>query len=180
MSSARQQDAGARAVRNRGAFGIRRFLLVCAVALAPAAAHAGAASDTFEVTATVLATCEVSAQDLAFGNYDPIASAHLDAATTLSVTCTSGTPYQIGLSLGDGSGASTATRYMTQGSDTLGYALYQDSARTTVWGETLNGNTRAGVGSGAAAVIDVYGRVPMHQSAPAGPYSDTIVVTVTW
>lgn len=143
-------------------------------------AHAGTDTDSFDVTATVLATCEVSAQDLAFGNYDPVAAAHLDGSAALSVTCTNATSYQVGLSLGDGAGATVAARRMTQGANTLSYTLYQDASHTTLWGSTLGGNTLTGVGTGAAATIDVYGRVPMQQAAPAGAYSDTIVVTVTW
>lgn len=143
-------------------------------------AWAGNDTDTFEVTATVLATCEVSAQDLVFGNYNPLAGAPLDAATTLSVTCTNGTGYQVGLSLGDGPGASTTTRYMSQGSDTLGYSLFQNAGRTTVWGDTLGSNTVVGTGTGSAATIDIFGRIPMQQAAPAGDYDDTITVTVTW
>lgn len=159
---------------------LTRMCLAAAFATAPSMAYAGTDTDTFDVTATVLATCDVNAQDLAFGNYDPVAASHLDAATTLSVTCTSGTSYQIGLSLGGGGGASTATRYMTQGGDTLSYTLYQDSGRTTLWGETLSTDTLTGVGTGSSAVVNVYGRIPMQQASPAGAYSDTIQVTVTW
>ncbi len=137
-------------------------------------------TDQFTVSATVLASCEVTANDLDFGDYNPVAASHLDAATTLSVTCTNGTPYEVGLNLGGGGGASTATRYMANGGENLGYTLYQDSGRTTLWGASAGDDTLAGVGTGAAATIDVFGRVPMLQAVPAGAYQDTITVTVTW
>jgi spore coat protein U-like protein len=144
------------------------------------AARADDDTDTFTVTATVLASCEISANDLAFGDYDPVAAANLDAATTLSVTCTNGTPYNVALDLGGGAGASTATRYMTSGGDTLGYTLYRNAGRTQLWGETIGNDTLAGVGAGTPASVDVYGRIPMQQAAPSGDYQDTITVTVTW
>lgn len=155
------------------------------VALAAACVLAGAAyadddTDTFTVGATVLATCDVTANDLAFGNYDPIAASNLDGATTLSITCTNGTAYNVSLNLGVGAGATTATRYMVNGANTLGYTLYRNSLRTQLWGETIGSNTLSGVGTGSAATIDVYGRVPMQQAAPGGDYEDTITVTVTW
>lgn len=153
--------------------------MVAGALLAPPA-FAGNDTDSFDVTATVLATCEVTAQDLEFGDYDPVAAAHLDAATELSVTCTNGSAYEVGLSLGDGSSASTATRYMTQGSDQLGYVLYQNPQRTTLWGDDEGNNTLSDVGTGVAKTIDVFARIPMQQTAPAGDYTDTIVVTVTW
>lgn len=154
--------------------------LIALLAFAPGAANAGSDTDSFQVTATVLASCEVSASDLAFGNYNPVIAAHLDAATTLSVTCTNGTPYEVGLSLGDGTGASVTTRYMKKGSDQLGYSLYRNAGRTQLWGASGGSETLAGVGTGSAATIDLFGRVQMNQAAPAGAYSDTIVVTVSW
>ncbi|MGE3141999.1 MAG: spore coat U domain-containing protein [Hyphomonadaceae bacterium] len=152
----------------------------CALAAAAGPAFAGSDTSSFTVNATVIASCAVSANDLQFGNYNPVADSDLDAATTLSVACTNGTPFQIALGLGGGTGASTAARYMTNGANTLAYTLYQDASRSTLWGETAGVDTKAGTGTGAAVSIDVYGRAPMHQTAPAGAYSDTIVVTVTY
>lgn len=161
-----------------------RFLtaLMTVAALAPCAAYAaGSDTDSFEVTATVLASCEVTASDLAFGSYDPVAASNLDADTSLSVTCTNGTPYYVGLSLGDGSGASMAQRRMTKsgGAQTLNYVLYQDTQRSVLWGAT-GADRLAGTGDGTPDTVHVYGRVPMQQAAPTGSYSDTIVVTVSW
>ncbi len=108
-------------------------------------------------------------------------AANVDAATTLSVRCTNGTAYNVGLNLGGGAGASTATRYMVDGSsNTLGYTLYQNAGRTTLWGTTVGSNTRSGTGTGNAVTIDVFGRIPMNQTAPTGNYSDTITVSVVW
>lgn len=151
-----------------------------AVALAPAAALADDDSDSFTVSANVLSTCAVSANDLIFGDYDPISAAHLDAATTLSVVCTNGTPYEVALSLGGGAGATTSNRYMTQGAHGLAYVLYRDAGRTQLWGDDEGVDTLSGIGDGTADVINVYGRVPMQQSVPSGVYDDTITVTVTW
>lgn len=75
------------------------------------------------VTAEVIASCTVSANPLAFGNYS---LAQIDQTTTLSVTCTNGTPYSISLDAGAGAGATTAVRKMTSGADTLDYSLYKE------------------------------------------------------
>ena len=137
-------------------------------------------TDTFTVSATVLATCEVTANDLAFGDYDPVAPSNLDAATTLSVTCTNGTPFNVGLDLGTGGGATTAIRYMVNGGDTLSYTLYRNALRTQLWGDTIGADTLSGVGTGSAATIDVYGRVPMQQAAPGGDYQVQVVRSSDW
>jgi spore coat protein U-like protein len=162
----------------------RRRLLAPVLALsgffvAPKA-DALTASTTMNVTATVLSTCSVSATDLAFGNYNPISGANLDGATSISVTCTNGTGYNVGISAGGGTGATVASRKMTNGANTLNYTLYRDAGRTNVWGVTIATDTLIGTGSGAAQPIDVYGRVPGSQAAPSGGYTDTVTITVTY
>ena len=158
------------------------FSLLSALAalLCTPAAHASSTTDSFDVTATVISSCSVIAQDLTFGNYDPVSSTPLDAATTMAVTCTNGTAYQVALGLGSGAGATTTTRYMTNGANKLGYTLYRDSNRTLLWGQSAGTDTLSGTGTGAAATINVYGRVAIAQTAIAGAYQDTIVVTVSW
>lgn len=147
---------------------------------APSASVAATDTDTMTVTATVIASCDIDANDLAFGNYDPVSSAPLDIGATVAVTCTHGTNYDVSLNAGVGPGATVAARRMTSGGDTLTYSLYSNAGRTSVWGETIGNNTVAGSGNGATQTLNVYGRVPVNQTAPAGSYSDTITVTVTY
>ncbi|NMG35433.1 fimbrial major subunit CsuA/B family protein [Azoarcus sp. TTM-91] len=154
----------------------RCFLIGLALLLPAGAAFGATATATFSVTATVLANCIVSASPLAFGNYS---SLQLDATTTVTVTCTSGTTYNVGLDAGIGSGATVTTRRMS-GVGTLNYTLYSDSARTTVFGNTVGTNTVAATGTGSAQPLTVYGRIPGGQYPAAGSYTDTITVTVTY
>lgn len=155
---------------------------LCAIAapLAAPAAHAATASDTMTVTAIVVQSCQVVANDLSFGAYNPIATTDLDATTTLDVTCTSGTGYIVSMDAGIGSGATIATRKMTSSGNTLNYSLYRNAARTQVWGQTSGTDTVAGTGTGTAQSLTVYGRAPAAQAAPPGSYSDTVTVTVTY
>jgi spore coat protein U-like protein len=153
--------------------------LVSAAAM-PSGANAGTATDNLAVSATVIASCNVGANPLAFGNYNPVSATALDAATTISVTCTNGTAYEVSMSAGAGAGASVATRKMSASGNLLNYSIYRDSNRSNVWGVTTGSNVVTGTGSGAAQPIDVYGRIPAQQAAPAGSYTDTVVVTVTY
>jgi spore coat protein U-like protein len=124
---------------------------------------------------------------LAFGSYDPIgshASSDLDATGTVTVTCTNGSTGDI--TLGQGSNADTGStddvplRRMSDGaSGYLSYYLYQDSGRTTVWGNTAATDVSHS-GDGTATDITIYGRVTSGQNAPAGSYTDTVVATVTF
>src|SRR5262249_54510450 len=141
---------------------------------------AATATSTFTVSITLTATCTVSSPTtLDFGNQG-ILSTNVDATTTLSVTCSTSTPYNVGLNAGTGTGASVATRKLTNGASTVNYTLYSDTGRTTVWGNTVGTDTVAGTGTGAAQSLTVYGRVPSQTTPAPGTYTDTITVTVTY
>lgn len=151
---------------------------VCAV---PQAAKAATASTTIAVSATVQASCTVSATALTFGSYNPLSSTPLDATSTITVNCTTGTSYTVGLNAGGTSGATVTTRQMLQSANTLNYSLFRDSGHTNNWGNTPGTDTPASViATTSAAATTVYGRIPALQNVPAGSYTDTVQVTVNY
>lgn len=156
--------------------------LVSAALLLGVSATSGATAqtDTFQVTATVNASCSVSATDLAFGVYDPFSATDIDGTVTLSVLCTNTTDYDIGLDEGTGQQATVATRKMTSAGNTLNYSLYQNTQRTTVWGDTVGVDTVSDTGTGTTQNFTVYGRLFALQNAAPGAYADTVTVTVTF
>jgi spore coat protein U-like protein len=135
---------------------------------------------TFSVTAAVEARCTVNATNLNFPSTGLLASAQ-DATNTVSVVCTQGAPYQIGLGAGlNHAGLGTSARKMKAGAETITYQLYRDAGRSLVWGDTLDTDTKGGTGIGITDNHTVYGRVPAQTTPSPGTYSDTIVVTVTY
>jgi len=135
-------------------------------------------STTFSVTATVSSVCVISAVALAFGTYSSVV---LNGTTTVTPTCTSGTTYNIGLDVGQGSGATVAVRKMTlSAGNTLNYSLYSDTNHSVVWGPTIGTNTVTGTGNGAAQPLTVYGQIPGSQYPIVGSYTDTVTATVTY
>ncbi|HJW42557.1 MAG TPA: spore coat U domain-containing protein [Rhizomicrobium sp.] len=134
---------------------------------------------TFTATATVTTNCTVSATTLGFGSVGLLTS-NVDVTNSVSVTCTNGTPYNIGLSAGSGTGATVANRLMTNSGTTVGYTIYSNSGRTTVWGNTVGTDTVSGTGTGTAQSITAYGRVPAQTTPKPQSYSDTLVATVTY
>lgn len=157
-------------------------VLTVVMALAPAVAPAATVTTTFNVQITITNACTiVSATNLNFGSVGVIGAAGVDSTSTITVQCTSGAPYNVGLSAGTGTGATVASRLMTSAaSNTVGYSLYQDAAHSLVWGTTISTNTVAGTGSGASQALTVYGHVPSQSTPPAAVYNDTITVTVTY
>ena len=135
---------------------------------------------TFTVTATLAASCAVTATNMTFPT-SGVLNAAKDTSSNLTVTCTSTTPYNVGLSAGTGAGATTALRRMTgSGGATVGYTLYRDASRTQLWGTTIGSDTIAGTGTGSAQALTVYGRVPAQSTPAPGLYQDVINVTVTY
>ncbi len=138
---------------------------------------------TFAVTAIVGASCTLgTVTTLGFGTYDPLTATDNDATTSIAVTCTLLTSYNIGLNAGTTTGGTVAQRKM-QGvtpANTLNYNLYSNAGRTTIWGNTIGTNTVAATGSGTAQNHTVYGRIANGTAANADTYSDTITVTVTY
>jgi spore coat protein U-like protein len=118
-----------------------------------------AATDTATLTpsASVAGVCTIQATTLAFGAYDPTAPGDLDATTTVNLTYTPGTPYDLGLD-GGGSG-NIAALQMTNGPATLDYSMF--AARTVNWDDTVGVDTVSGV---CAFLLDV--------ELPDGPMPD--------
>ena len=69
---------------------------------------------------------------------------------------------------------------MKSGANTIPYAIYSDAPLSTNWGNTIGTDTVSGTGSGILQVFTVYGKIPAGATAPAGAYTDTVTVTVTY
>ena len=160
--------------------GYKAALTACFLLPWVSASHAASTTTTFSVQVALTATCTInSASALNFGTQG-ILSANVDQTSTIQVTCTNTTPYNIGLDAGTGTGATVATRKLTSGGATVNYTLYSDSGRSTVWGNTVSTDTAAGTGNGGAQSYTVYGRIPTQTTPAPGTYTDTITVTVTY
>lgn len=105
--------------------------------------HASTLASSFPVQVTVMSSAVISSisTTLHFGTQG-VLTANIDNTFTLKVQCTNTTPFHIGLDAGTGAGATVAARKMTNGSN-INYSLYTDSARTTVWGNTVGTDTVA-------------------------------------
>lgn len=155
---------------------IRKALLSLALALlAPAAALAQ--------------SCNFNISDVNFGNVDTLLGA-FDTTATLTVNCTGlGVALRICPSIGAGTGGANASvRQMTgPGVPKLDYQLYQDPARTVVWGSYTWGlpgtpptiDLPLVLGSGDTTRT-IYGRVFAGQgSVPPGVYSSMFTAAHT-
>jgi spore coat protein U-like protein len=159
------------------------LILAGTVFTAPAAVYSnGTNTANFIVSLTLQANCSISATALAFGSTGVLGGA-INQQSTVTVTCTNTTPYNVGLDAGTVSGSTVAARLMAGTSagntgTTVAYQLYQDAGHSTVWGNTQGTDTYAGTGTGAAQPINVYGQVPSQATPKPDTYQSTVTATV--
>lgn len=162
-------------------------LMLAAASFVPLSAQAatysnGTATATFLVSLTITSSCTVSANALAFGTKGLLNTA-ATGSSTLSVTCSNTTPYNIGLNAGTGTGSTAAARLLTgtttgNTTTTVSYKLMQDAALTTNWGTTQGTDTVAGTGTGSAQTVTIYGQVPTQTTPAPDTYQSTVTATV--
>ena len=133
----------------------------------------------FNVSANVPENCRAHVTtDLDFGTIPGLVDANRDRTSTIAMTCTGRTDWNVGLD--NGQNAAGGIRRMRQGGNYVAYELYREPARTSRWGTTIGTDTVSGTGTGSTQTLTVHGRVPSGQAVPAGDYSDTITVTITY
>ncbi|MGX6960635.1 MAG: spore coat U domain-containing protein [Rickettsia endosymbiont of Pentastiridius leporinus] len=142
---------------------------------------ASPATATFTVNATILSLCVITnAQNLNFGNY--LSTADSLAQSNITLTCTPGSSYKVGLNAGATAGATVLTRQMKGvGTPTnlLSYSLYKDAARLNNWGN-VNPDWQTGTAGLTPVVLTVYGKIPAGQNSAVDTYLDTITITLTF
>lgn len=135
----------------------------------------------FTVSARVPMSCHAyETTDLGFGSIPGLINADRDATSTLSLTCTGRTAWNVGLDNGLHASGSTRRMRLPATGNHVVYELYREPSRSSRWGTTIGTDTVPGVGNGSEQYLTVYGRVPAGQAVPAGNYSDTITVTITY
>ncbi|QXR21068.1 spore coat U domain-containing protein (plasmid) [Acinetobacter variabilis] len=130
-----------------------------------------AADATFQVKIEVVSTCAISATDIDFGPVNSGITA-TDKTGNLNVTCTSQTPYSVGLS---SSGKMTHT---TDSTSSIAYKLFKASSDTAEWDN--DNNQYSATGSGIVQTIPVVAKLSGSTNVRAGNYADTVTATVTY
>jgi spore coat protein U-like protein len=144
--------------------------------LASAASRAATDTDTLIVTATVLSGCALTGGALDFGEYVSGQPDALDAVGQISFASCTG---ELVFELDGGVSGSVNDRRMSGGGGRLRYQLYRNATRTAVWGVGADAQRVQIVGTQSGRV-DVFGRIPPGQVVPAGAYTDTVNITLTF
>lgn len=172
-----------------------RGFFVAALASVPGFALAATSTPTYSNTASggnltvsmlVTSACEVtnSGPTLLISNWtlsQYTANSTSTGSVNLSVQCSNGIPYSIGLGSSNDAGTSrvlTSTSTSTP-TATIPYTLFQPNS-STVWGNTPS-SSYALSGTGVAQNTLITASVPAQTTMPApGTYTDTVPITVSY
>lgn len=161
------------------------FLIAIAITLGSARPTiAGSASAPLSITATVMRTCRLSQNPLAFGNYDPVVTKANTAATAgpnMTVVCSRGSNPTIVISVGTHPPATIALGAISNGSPPLRYENQGDSGSMHAGPVSENRVISLGtIPSLLPKTVPAYGRVSPGKNVSEGSYNDTITVTVNF
>jgi spore coat protein U-like protein len=139
-------------------------------------AEAATSTTQMTVTATVLSSCALTGASLNFGEYVSGRTTNLDVDGQITYSNCSG---RLTFELNGGQSGNINARAMRNGANSLNYQLFRNPTRTAIFGTGTNAQAVDQLTAGNGQVI-VYGRIPAGQSVPAGTYTDTVTVTLTF
>ncbi len=140
---------------------------------------------TLTITLIVENDCAIAAPDLDFG-VAPLAAAFSAATRTITIRCSAGQAYDVGMSDGAHFGAGSR-RMRSAAGDYLHYEIFQSPGSPVHWGSvgaerrgSDTAETNPGVYDGIATQGFTYRAIidPAQPTPPAGIYSDSIVLDV--
>lgn len=144
-----------------------------------------AGSAAFTTSATVQKACVVTANNVNLGAV-PFTAVNTTASNTLGATCTSGTPYFVGLAPSNGSttGAGLMKGTIVGNTDQVPYQLSSTPGPSgVIWGNTATsttvGNGVSGTGNGLSQSLTVYATAASANYTPDS-YSDTVTINVNY
>ena len=131
--------------------------------------------------AAIPTVCTISPSTLNFGAYNRTSGTALDAASSVTISCTNNPAFTI--SFGAGGSGNQLARRMASGANLLNYNLYKNGGYTVILGngasgtQQISGTVTAGV---STPPIFFNARIPALQNVANGTYVDTVVMTITY
>ncbi|MDE2445080.1 MAG: spore coat protein U domain-containing protein [Alphaproteobacteria bacterium] len=146
-----------------------------------ASVSARATRAPFTVTANNNNSCNISTTPMSFGTNANLTTTKT-SSNQISVTCTNGVRYTLGLGYGANGGTSPTNRFMVNpgNGQKIIYGIYQNSSMTLPWGITSGSDVVSGTATGLTQSYTAYGQIPVQATPNGGAYSDTVVITLTY
>lgn len=165
-------------------------LAVVGAAMASTGANAAQQSQTMAVTADITASCSLATNPLAFGSFTttntaPSGSNGRQVQVNAVVTCTSDSPFNVGIDYG-ANPLGLFQRRMSNGAGAfLNYEIFHAGFNLSAYDVVSNYNSTGNynsplTGNNGTNNVPIFG-VLLQQTTPVtGTYSDTLTVTVNY
>ena len=127
-------------------------------------------------------SCTISTTSVSFGTYNVFSGSALNSTGTVTYRCNAAAA-NITISLSKGLSSTYSPRLMSKGAEVLGYNLFTNAARTTIWGDGTSGTavySRANPPNNNDVNVTIYGQVPPGQDVSAGNFGDTVSATINF
>ena len=146
-------------------------------------ANAGTTTAVMSVTATVTAPAcsSISATSMSFAYTSGSSAVAPSTSATVTLTCGGAFPFTL-----DGNGGTApnvnGSRNMSDGvGHGLFYNVYKDNAFANVFGTGITGGTTiTGTTASPSSTVQLFGRDSTPQTSPAGTYTDSVTLTLTF
>lgn len=134
-------------------------------------------------------SCTVTATDVSFGSFTPLAAAPQYATGEVTIDCTGVIDLApaVAVKLDDGQWGTFAARKLRASSGALiDYNIYTSAAYGTIWGDGTGGTSGAVVSGGLLALghwtasRTMFARAAPTATTQPGAYADLIVVRIDW
>lgn len=149
----------------------------------PGSLQTGSVAVPLTVTMTITNDCTtIAAPNISFGSA-PLVSAFSPVSQSITVICTKGSTYTVGLN--NGANAVNNLRNMASGNALLGYDIFKGTGSSR-WGDNGDDRWPSGLSSsvssdGTLRTYQYVARISAAQApAPAGVYTDTLVVDLSF
>ena len=145
------------------------------------AATAGFAGLLIPHLASAQNSCTIQTTSVAFGAYNVFSATATDSTGTVRIRCSD--TATVSISLSRGTSSTFTPRTMVGAGGTLSYNLYQEAARTNIWGDGSVGGALAlsvSVQGRTWTTRTIYGQIPASQDVGIGSYADSLVATVNF
>lgn len=160
---------------------MKKIMLVSAILLSTSMTTFAAEnrSTAMQVSTTITTSCNISANNVVFGNVTPNSTGSLTATGRFEYICSNGV--STSAKINAGSSGNIANRHMvgTSGNtDTLKYNVYLDNTYQSIWGDD---NDEAGLymyGDGVHNVRNIDAKLSLNQYVKEDNYSDNLVISV--
>lgn len=146
--------------------------MAAVAALASSPAFAGSQNGSMKVDLNVQDSCSLTVNDVNFGNLTDFSTLPLTINTTNTIKCTPGANALVTVS--NGANVNGSQRRLAAGTNFIDYNV-TDSTGTAWASAGLNF-----AGTGADTPLGMRVVLPVQAAKPAGAYTDTVSITVTY